>query len=357
MAPTRAESFRRQRLESFSADRQSQRRVRQIHIFPGRDPDCRNQARCLILIEVPSGKVHRIENGFSSRVAFTADGQRLAGVNPSGYELSFWNPVTRTYMDHLNVSSRLAGQLGFSFDGRTIAASGGANVLHLWDIASAREHLPIADAHEGPVNSAAVTHDGKTLITASDDQTIRLWSIATGRQLKVLNHGNQVGKLCLSRDGRTLLAGMKLGSAFYVWRLAGDPALTILNAANGIGDRIYALAYADRDQSIVTVTFQGILRRWNLKDHRLQSELSMKPLLEPLSIGPGMREMFTSATFFAGGTRLAVATVSSGLHLVDVATGKEIGRVPECASRGSRAKRKHIGDYPAIWWEMQKIGA
>ncbi len=276
----------------------------------------------LIFFDVASGARKEFVNTFIEKLAFSADGQRIVGVYAPD-KLAFWNPIARSYVDLLNVTSRLAGALTFSNGRQTIAVNGGPNVLHIWDIASGRERFASTDAHENRVNSVAVTHDGKRLITASADRTVRLWNNVTGSQIKVLKHADEVSSISLSRDGRSLLVGMDFRPVIHVWDLGGDGPPVVLNASASV----LALAYSDRDQFILAFSKDGNLRRWNSKDRRVQSEVSLKSLLEPFPSLPHMTEIFMTATFFAGGTKLAVVAVHSGLHVVDVESGKETGRV------------------------------
>ncbi len=164
--------------------------------------------------------------------------------------------------------------------------------------------------------------DGETLITASADRTIRFWSIASGRQVKVLRHMDQVDTLLLSPDGRSLVAGMNHRPVAYIWDLTADTAPVFLNAS----DAILALAHVGGDRSVVAFSRDGNVRRWDFKERRIEKEFSLKSLLETITLNPEIREVFIAARFLAGGTKLAVVALSSGLHLVDVATEKEIGR-------------------------------
>ncbi len=98
----------------------------------------------LVFIDVPSGKSQRIEHTFVEDLAFSADGKRIAGIRTPRDKLVLWSPIARKYIDLLNAPWLLAGQIAFSFDGRSIAANGGPNVLHLWDV------VPGANGSEQP---------------------------------------------------------------------------------------------------------------------------------------------------------------------------------------------------------------
>jgi WD40 repeat protein len=116
---------------------------------------------------------------------------------------------------------------------------------------------------------------------------------------------------------------MKYKPGAYVWRLEGDGAAAKLNTSAGI----LAVSFADRDRSILAFSNDGKVRRWSSQDHRMQNELSLKGAFEPLTVSSELRDVFGAASFFADGSKLAVVEVTSGLHLIDLKTGKETGRM------------------------------
>ena len=109
----------------------------------------------LTFLDVESGARTDFARTFLQEMAFSADGQRLVGISAIRNMLSSWNPVAKRYINLLNTSSQLAGKLAFSWKKQTLAASGGPNVLHLWDVSSGRALLASTGAHEDRVNSAA----------------------------------------------------------------------------------------------------------------------------------------------------------------------------------------------------------
>ena len=313
-----------------------------------------NDLSTLMILDVASGTPHRIEHAFVNQMTFSADGHVIGCIRTPGDMLVFWNPVARRYIDLLKISSQLAGRLAFSFDRRTIAANGGPNVLHFWDIASGRERVESTDAHEDRISAVLVGRGGEVLMTASADRTIRMWSIANGRQLKALRHEDRVATMSLSDDGRSLIAGMDFKPLIYLWSMERDGAPAVLKVP---GEAALALTFADHDQSILAVGHDGVIRRWNSGDRRLVNEVSLKSLLQPITLDPRITEKFWAACFFAEGRKLAIASISSGLHIIDVQSGKEIGRVPDAKlvagssdqqtvaiARGSDSTYKRMGN-------------
>src|SRR5205814_1355724 len=91
------------------------------------------------------------------------------------------------------------GFLAFSPDGKTLAASGGGNVIRQWEVATAREVM-IPPGHWARAHSIAFFPNNRALATAGDidpDNAIRIWDITTGAPLRVLK-GHAAAIVCLS---------------------------------------------------------------------------------------------------------------------------------------------------------------
>ncbi len=272
----------------------------------------------LVLLNVLSRERKQFHDAFIQEIAFSADGHRIAGIHMPRDEVVFWDALAPKFIGLLKAPTSLAGQLAFSFDGQTFAANGGANVLHLYEVAAKTERHAAGNAHADRVNAALVTPDGEKLITASADRTIRVWSMTTGRQFKVLNQPDGVATISLSRDGRSLVAGMAFSPVIRCCDLEGGESSAIRMGSEE--ELNFAVACSQHGQLVLTLSGNGILRRWNSADRRMLNEVSLKSFLVP-------GESLLSAIFFADGAKLATTARSSGLHVVDVETGKEIGRV------------------------------
>jgi WD40 repeat protein len=64
--------------------------------------------------------------------------------------------------------------IGFSADGRTVAAGADDGVARLWDVQAGHPRAILA-GHTGPLTSIAFSPDGRTIATASRDGTVRVW--------------------------------------------------------------------------------------------------------------------------------------------------------------------------------------
>jgi WD40 repeat protein len=277
---------------------------------------------------VTSGQQSRQEKAFITHLDFSTNGQSLIGIRSYGESIEFWEPMGRRFVKHLQLASPLGETSALASDKRTVAASGGPHVLRLWDIASERERSPSTNAHEDPINSVLFTSDGKTVVTASDDETVRLWDLASGRESRVLKHRDEVGPMWLCADGM-LIAGAKFNCCCYVWDINKPEGPVILSDDRGPnGHMPLATARSERDQSILIFSNDGNLRRWNLKDRRIEDTVSLQFLLEPVIFNSKVKETFNFAILYRGGSRLAAIGMGFGLRVVDVEKRTEIGRFP-----------------------------
>ncbi len=116
----------------------------------------------------------------------------------------------------------------WSPDGRYLASGGNEGVIRIWDQVERREVMRLA-GHTGAVQSVAFLDDRTRLITASDDGTLRLWDL----------------------DNRTKL-----------WSIE-HPALVL------------DLRYDSEPQQIVTLASDGQLRRYDLADGTLATDVKL----------------------------------------------------------------------------------
>ena len=73
-------------------------------------------------------------------------------------------------------------------------------------------------AHEGSVESVAISPDGTVGVTGSADSTCRLVELESGKPLsEAIRHENFVSAVAFSRDGSMLATGDYLNAR--VWRL------------------------------------------------------------------------------------------------------------------------------------------
>ena len=142
-------------------------------------------------------------------VAFSPDGERLAGPGPDG-NLGIWNTRTGAICSmHFKVSSQGTPTVAFSPDGRTIVTGSTSRKVRTWDVSSKRRDAngygPMVrlfdNAHDGTVERVVFSPDGRRVASAGGG-TIKLWDVEAGKLHATLPSPNvQVFALAFSPDG------------------------------------------------------------------------------------------------------------------------------------------------------------
>lgn len=166
-----------------------------------------------------------------SRVVYTPDGTRLAGLSYTG-EVLVWDTRTGRQVAKLQVNAGGFGLSGATFlnDGRTLAvvttaANGRGGAVRLHDARTGQEtaRWPVKEM----VTALAESPDG-TLLAAASGTRVRLLDAATGDERSVVvppEKENVAGGVGWSPDGKRVL--------FSVYTPAGKTELLVCEAESG----------------------------------------------------------------------------------------------------------------------------
>ncbi len=311
------------------------------------------------LWDVATGKEVRRCVGHKGRwiadLAFSPDGRTLAGVMPTegsflvgegGHtEAALWEVATGKLRRKFR-TPLIGGCSGaFTPDGKTLVMGGGgfpASVFRL-DVATGREVGPIP-AHRRLVSSLSFSPDGKLLASGSRDGTVRLWEAATGKPLRCLRHEqDSIEGVAFTPDGRAVASG-------------GVAEVRLQDARTGKELRryespgvIWSLAFSPDGKALAGGGYDGTHVLWDTatgKELRRFSgagapwHVGFSPDGKLLAAGGAPWEVSTGERlarfrgldggfvgFSPDGRTLFTSGREKSLHLWEVATGRERGRL------------------------------
>ena len=189
-------------------------------------------------------------------VAFSGDGKSL--LTGSGYKtVTLWDSQTgkplQTFQEQTSVS-----EVALSGDGKRVLTGSWDKTAILWDSESGKPLQTFKGGHTKEIRSVALSGDGKRVLTGSWDKTAILWDSQTGKPLQTFRHTDFVNSVALSGDGKRVLTGSDDKTAI-LWDAASGKALQTFKGHNGI---ISSVAFAPRDQFVVTASEDGTVRIW-----------------------------------------------------------------------------------------------
>jgi uncharacterized protein (TIGR03067 family) len=198
----------------------------------------------LTLWDVATGKIIRTlgDKTEGGPLAFNPDGTKLAGTDD--LRVTVWDVKTGKVV--LRPGGDLPTCVGFSPDGKRLAAGGFWGEVWIWDTTTGKE-VWRADAREKVligshkrVAYVAFTPDGRYLVTAGHrrhrpglfepwapehDGEVKVWDAQAGKeQFAFMTHVSGVGGACLSADGMRVAAStLAAGQPVRLWSLIAKP--------------------------------------------------------------------------------------------------------------------------------------
>ncbi|GHJ03916.1 hypothetical protein TPA0906_57810 [Streptomyces olivaceus] len=238
---------------------------------------------------------------------YSPDGKVLAiGDDYGGVRL--YDAGARHLLGRLTGIGGSVSSVGFSPDGKLIAASShDTPKVLLWDVRS-RRLLATLDDHSRPVQSVRFSPDGRTFATSSYiDGTTRLWSVQTHRRLASVPGG--AGWTKFSPDGDLLVTGGFQSPAVHVWDVRGHRRLGTLDA---VSKMIASVVFSPDGSTLATAGGGGKLRLWDVRSRRLVATLE------------GHTDMVQSMAFTPDGKTLASSGRDATARLWDVTTHRRL---------------------------------
>jgi WD40 repeat protein len=255
-------------------------------------------------------------------VGFSGDGKTLAAYY---FEktVMLWdvasgkNVRTLTIDPVFNLPSWLDGKhVAISPDGKTVAAGcQDKTIIKLWDVASGKNTATL-EGHQDQVVVVAFSRDGKTLASgcADKDKTIKLWDVASGANTATLSgHAFGVWHLAFSPDGKRL-ASVDGGKEVRLWDVAGAMA-TVLG---GHTERAFCAAFSGDGKTLASVATDPSVQLWDVATARPAHTFRVPP---PPGTKAGVRPVF-SVALSPDGRTAALADSDNTVLLWDVISGK-----------------------------------
>jgi WD40 repeat protein len=201
-------------------------------------------------------------------LALTRDGNTLAAACSDGkvhlYDMGKDPPAAGAT---LPASSVPLSAVAFSPNGKLLAAGGGDNIVHVWDVpppADGKAKISIG-VHTGAVSAVLFAPDNKTLLTASQDETVRTWDVGgdLARDRAVLpGHGKGATCLALAAEGKLLAVGCGDGSV-RLWGLGTEKAAE-RGVLKGPGGWVYGVTFSGTGHTLASAGADGAVRLWDV---------------------------------------------------------------------------------------------
>ena len=163
------------------------------------------------------------------RAQFSPDGRTIAAGGQDQrvhvWELDGEAPAKKSFDGHRTWVSALA----FHPEGKQLFTADFHGVIHCWDYEGStaggpRWTIPGAGSGNDNVRALAVTPGGRYLVSAGDDAIVKVWNAADGQPVARLEgHRECIFALAISPDGQHLVSGDLLGSVRQ-WLIGGEGA-------------------------------------------------------------------------------------------------------------------------------------
>jgi len=215
--------------------------------------------------------------------------------------------------------------VAFLPDGKHLVSASDDNVFHVWEFPSGKEIQRFGPGVNEPPPPpvrifkppVAMTLDGKILAYHHDRTELQLYEIATGKKLATLKYAGDHSRLAFSPDGRHLAVRDWLGQiTIWDWKARQSQAIAVRHNLN-IG-QTPPLVYSPDGRLLAMTSYGQYASTIKLVD----PSKSKGQQIRTLELDPPKQ---ISAVLFAPDSKLLACSAEGGMvHLLDVATGKQV---------------------------------
>ncbi|MYF57412.1 T9SS type A sorting domain-containing protein [Candidatus Poribacteria bacterium] len=205
-----------------------------------------------------STNLHLLDGVQFGSVAFSPDGQALAGSGPDNI-VRLWDVHTGVEKRRFIGHTREVPSVVFSPDSQIMASGSYDNTVRLWDMHTGVE-IHRLTGHTSGIIKVVFSPDGKMLASSSYDTTVRLWDIHTGDERhSLIGHTSQVDTVIFSPDGQTL------ASASLDVRLWDVQTGIEKHTFTGHTHRVNSIDFSPDGQTIASCSFDEIIYLWDVE--------------------------------------------------------------------------------------------
>lgn len=211
--------------------------------------------------------------------------------------------------------------LAWSPDGTCLASAGRGKAVHLWDVESG-EALLTYYGHEQSVYGLAWSPDGKYIASGGSDKVLQVWDANSAELLFTPVHpwASTVYAVAWSPQG-THLAAAGDGVAVYQWKQDEDRGNAwgmLLAHYQGHTDAVYALAWSPDSQRLASSGFDKTVQVWRPEGKLLLTHSDHLEYVRAVAWSPD-------------GRLIASASRDETVRIWDAVTGRRIATYHEHA--------------------------
>lgn len=215
-----------------------------------------------------------------SSLAFSPESTTIAAASNDGIEL--WN-INGTLISSFKAHNNYISSLLFSHDGKYLISSSWDKTVKIWDIKGRIRLKETLSGHTDIVNDIAITTNNTYIASGSDDKTIKIRDFQGNEIKTIADKGfGEIKTLAFDDSGDTIAAGTDDGRLIL---LKADGR--VIRSINAHSDIVGDLRFIDRSKKIISSSWDGTIKFWDLKGNLLKNLETGHNYYEHIAPNPG----------------------------------------------------------------------